>query len=257
MSLHEGRRLAAAQVETCNVQVTDREGVSREFLADLDERLLHSGLAAAVGLPHECGTGTCGMCKATLVTGDIDDLWGDAPGKKACRRRGEVLLCQSSARSDVTFQLKSAFTAPTEPSCDWRPGQLQLWRRLTSDVALFRCHLDAPIAYDAGQFALVEIDGLAGPRAWSMIAFAPDRPFLDFLVRRAPGGGASELLFSGATIAQPVRIFGPLGKATWRPEEDRPFVAIAGGSGIAGMLAIIDRLWQADTRPTEPSQVFF
>ena len=34
-------------------------------------------------------------------------------------------------------------------------------------------------------------------------------------------------------------VFGPLGKAIWRPEEGKDLLCIAGGSGVAGMMSIL------------------
>lgn len=222
------------------IVVTDRTGESQRFDASDKMRILHAGLLAGVGLPHECGTGTCGMCKAKLETGEIADLWPEAPGRRSCRRPGEVLLCQSAAVNDVSLSLRSAFSPPLRPACERVKGRLTLEETLTDDVALFRCTLERPLVYEAGQFALVGLPDLSGPRAWSMIDYTPGAAHLDFLLRRAPGGGASAIVFDTSDELD-VELIAPLGQAIFDPDEGRPFVAIAGGSGIAGMLAILAR----------------
>lgn len=222
------------------IVVTDRTGKSQCFDASDKMRILHAGLLAGVGLPHECGTGTCGMCKAKLETGEIADLWPEAPGRRFCRRPGEVLLCQSAAVDNVYLSLSTAFSPPLHPACERLKGRLTLAETLTYDVALFRCTLERPFAYEAGQFALVGLPGLPGLRAWSMIDYTPGAARLDFLLRRVPGGGASEIVFDTSDELD-VELIAPLGQAIFDPEEGRPFVAIAGGSGIAGMLAILAR----------------
>ena len=52
-------------------------------------------------------------------------------------------------------------------------------------------------------------------------------------------------------------MFGPLGAATFRPEEDRDVLIIAGGSGIAGMMSILDRAVREGYFRAHRGHVFF
>jgi ferredoxin len=58
------------------------KGESCEFDCGPQERILHAGLRSGVELPYECASGTCGTCKATLVEGDTEYAWEEAPGRK-------------------------------------------------------------------------------------------------------------------------------------------------------------------------------
>ena len=78
-----------------------------EFEAEPGEKILFAGLRARVDLPYECGTGTCGTCKARLVDGRIDDGWPEAPGRKYLKGAGEFLMCQCAAAGDVTAEVAS------------------------------------------------------------------------------------------------------------------------------------------------------
>ena len=53
-----------------------------QFDALPGEKILYAGLRAQIDLPCECGTGTCGTCKARLIDGHIVDAWPQAPGRK-------------------------------------------------------------------------------------------------------------------------------------------------------------------------------
>jgi len=53
-----------------------------DFEAAPGEHILYAGLRAGVDLPYECATGTCGTCKAKLVSGRVREAWPTAPGKK-------------------------------------------------------------------------------------------------------------------------------------------------------------------------------
>src|SRR5262245_66539844 len=70
------------------------------------EAILHAGLRSGLVLPYECGTGTCGTCKARLVDGDVHSLWPEAPGQAGLKRDvGEFLMCQCVARADVVIEV--------------------------------------------------------------------------------------------------------------------------------------------------------
>jgi toluene monooxygenase electron transfer component len=240
------------------IGVTDRAGRRVAFPTAPGQRLLLAGLAAGAGLPHECATGTCGSCRAKVVAGECQPLWPGAPGQKHLRGAAdEILMCQSSACGPVELLLRGVLPTSYPLAPRSVQGLLREVGRPTPEIGLFRISLPEPLAYKAGQFVLVELDGIAGPRAWSMCSFRPGEPELDLLLRRAPGGACSARLFDGPCQDMPVRVFGPLGRAVFRPEEERPIVAVAGGSGIAGMLAILECAVGAGALAMHPGRLFF
>ena len=214
-----------------------------QFEAAGGEKILYAGLRAQAGLPYECATGTCGTCKAKLISGKLDDGWPDAPGKIYLKAGGEFLMCQCAAQGDVSIEVAS-FVYPMDPgSCrmDVLDGTVQAVRALTDDVTAIQVALDAPCEFDAGQFMAVRAPGVQGMRGYSMVNF--DRPSrtLEFVVKKKPGGGFSEWLFAGKAAGARIQLFGPLGKATFYPDLAKNILCIAGGSGIAGMMSILSR----------------
>ena len=79
------------------ILVTARSG-AREFECEPGEKILHADLRSGVELPYECGTGTCGTCKARLVSGRVESAWPDAPGSRYLKGPAELLMCQCVAR---------------------------------------------------------------------------------------------------------------------------------------------------------------
>src|SRR6267378_93156 len=167
-----------------------------EFEARSRESVLYAGLRAGVPLPYECATGTCGTCKARLVSGRLRD------------------------------------------GC---PGVLRGARPLAPEVMAFGVELDRPRDFDAGQFMVLAAPGVDGYRAFSMVNFERGARRLDFVAKRKPGGGLSEWLFGARRDGEPLVLFGPLGAATFYPTLGRNLLCIAGGSGIAGMISILER----------------
>jgi toluene monooxygenase electron transfer component len=230
-----------------------------EFDALPGERVLYAGLRAGIDLPYECATGTCGTCKAKLLSGRLHDRWPGAPGRKFVKpQAAEFLMCQCAAEEALTLEV-SKFVYSLEPGACMPQvcgGTLRGVRQLTHDVIGFALELERPRDFDAGQFTLLAPDGLAY-RAYSMCNYERGARSLDFVVKRKADGAFSEWLFGGNREGARLDTFGPLGKATFDPALGKNLLLIAGGSGIAGMMSILERAQAADYFERHKVWVFF
>ncbi len=217
-----------------------------QFAADPGQRILYAGLAEGIHLPYECGSGTCGTCKARVTSGDVEDKWPEASGRKVLKQPGEILMCQCVARGDISIEVPSFVYTMDPGACLPLIGKgiVRNPRMLTHDVIAFSVDTEAPCDFDAGQFMLVEVPGVTGFRGYSMVNFERGTRRLDFVVKKKPDGGASRWLFGDQVEGQEVSLFGPLGTATFFPALAKNLLLIAGGSGIAGMMAILSRACQ-------------
>jgi toluene monooxygenase electron transfer component len=224
------------------------------------ESVLYAGLRSGIDLPYECATGTCGTCKARVVEGRVRDAWPQAPGRKYVKPdNGEYLMCQCAAETDLTLEIAKFVNAADPGAClpGVYRGVLRSPELLTHDVITFEVELDAACEFDAGQFMLMAPEGLPGYRAYSMVNYARGARQLEFLIKRKPGGGFSEWLFGAAREAAPLRLFGPLGKATYFPGLAKNVLCIAGGSGIAGMMSILSRAAEERAFERQRGWLFF
>ena len=218
-----------------------------QYEAQAGEKILYAGLRADIDLPYECGTGTCGTCKAKLIDGRIDDAWAQAPGRKYLKsEQGEFLMCQCAAAGDVSVEVSNFVYARDPGSCPATAmsGTVRAVRALTHDVMAMDVALDSPCDFDAGQFVVVAAPGVPGMRGYSMVNFDRHARRLEFVIKKKSGGGFSEWLFSGKSEGVKLELFGPLGKATFYPSLGRNILCIAGGSGIAGIMSIASRAGQ-------------
>ena len=241
------------------IRVTGK-GENREFSCERDERILHAGLRNGIALPYECASGTCGTCKATLVEGDTEYAWLEAPGRKYVKAdKGEILMCQSFARSDCSLTVARRIeTMAVSRSTPKRfAGALQHIREVAPGVVAFDVRLERPMSFEAGQFVLLEVPAVAGARSYSMVNYAREATELHFVVKRFPGGRVSEWLFGPTAGESPIEIFGPLGHATFDPTIAKHLVCIAGGSGIAGMMSILAHAAEDGYFDRHDGKVFF
>lgn len=230
------------------------------FTAEPGERILLAALRQGIALPYECATGTCGSCRARLVSGNVQDLWPAAPGK-SCLRKGstEVLLCQSAPSGPASFESLSGIGRGANMGCIPRhlSGQIEDARRLTADTLEFVVALSEPMIFAAGQFALLEVPGTREYRAYSMVNHDHPAGTLTFVVKRKPGGTFSEWLFGNECRGHSLRLFGPIGKAAFDPQKVEDVLCVAGGSGIAGMMSIIRRALEEEATASRMVRLYF
>ena len=157
------------------------------------------------------------------------------------RRKNEFLMCQAVAETEVHIKVRPAVRPPILlPTPARLHGVIENYRNLTPDVAEFEYQLSSLTRFAAGQFVTVNVDEIPGYRAYSMTNYSADETdSLKFLVKRIPNGQFTEWLFGDDRTGCTLNGFGPVGRAVFAPETDGEFIALAGGSGIAGIMAIL------------------
>ena len=211
-------------------------GADTAFVCAEDDTLLRAAQRAGIGFPYECNVGSCGNCKFELLEGEVDAAWAQAPGLSAKdRERRRHLGCQSRPRSDCAIKLRPAerYQPPHRPQRV--AATLSARRNITHDIAEFHFVLDTPVGFEPGQYALVQLSGVNGPRAYSMSNTEPG--VWHFQVRQLPDGQGSAALFALQPGAR-VGIDGPYGMAWLRRDSPRDMLCLAGGSGLAPMVSI-------------------
>jgi ferredoxin-NADP reductase len=83
-------------------------------------------------------------------------------------------------------------------------------------------------------------DGYQAQRSYS-IASAPENPTVDLVVQRLEDGEVSPYLTDGLRAGDQLELRGPIGGYfVWHAEHDSPLQLVAGGSGVAPFLAMLD-----------------
>lgn len=225
-------------------------GSEERFEVRDGERILNAARAAGHWLPYECGWGSCGTCKATLVEGEVRLLFEGAPAvsdRDARRRR--ILLCQTTPESDLVIKPLRVDDRPDpcRPTVD-TVATLAEVEHLSGDVARFRFETPEPVTFRPGQYAILEVE--PGLRRCYSMANLPGDTALEFIAKRYPGGTGSTQLFELAVGAQ-IPLEAPYGDMWLRPL-DRPAVLIAGGTGISAILALVRELAESGAPTNAP-----
>ena len=213
------------------------EGTDHAFVVRPGEPILTAARRAGVWLPFECGWGSCGVCKATLVDGEVELLFGDAPAVDARdRRRRRTITCQTTAVSDLTLKVSRLGPFEERPTRD-HGAELVAKRVLAPDVSEFRFRLDQPADFRPGQYAILDL--APGLRRCYSMAGLPGAE-VSFVAKRYAGRPGSCALHA-TPVGGRVPMALPFGDMWLRPDSART-VLIAGGTGVAPILALLQQL---------------
>ena len=110
----------------------------------------------------------------------------------------------------------------------------------TPEVSILRLVGDDIDLFDwrAGQYASIQF-GEFEPRNFS-IANAPGENFIEMHIRRTGAGGLSDYICDELKSGEKIEVIGAYGSAFYRAKHDGPLLAVAGGTGLAPMKAIVE-----------------
>ncbi len=222
-----------------------------EFFVEGRDTLLQAGLKAGLKLGYGCGNGTCGLCKARVVSGEVTKLAPhDYPLSEAERAQGHVLLCvHSAASSEIVLETLEA-KGPRDIPEQEIAVRVRGVRPLAADT--LHLHLQTPrttrLRFLAGQsVTLSAAAGGAEAQATYAIASCPcDERNLHFHVRRDAGDAFARLLFDGAlTTGSTINLAGPLGDFVFW-ESERRLAFLACDTGFAPIKSLIEHAMAVD-----------
>jgi len=107
----------------------------------------------------------------------------------------------------------------------------------TQETIILMCRLAVPTPFSAGQFAYLQTSAMKNPRPYS-IASAEDDELVSFHIKTTPASPTTEA-FAQLKSGDSLKIDMPHGKSRLEKEAATPFIAIAGGVGIAPVHSII------------------
>ncbi len=211
------------------------------------ETLLQAALRQGIDFPHSCRVGGCATCKCKLVEGKVKELTQTGYIlSDDDLDQGMILACQAVPRTDVRIEVDLSAQGARRTV----PGRVVAQEQLTHDISSLRIQLDEALPYKAGQFAQLSLDSLPGvARSYSFATAVQPNAQVTFFVRKVEGGQFSGHVHGQSLVGQAVKVEGPLGDF-WLRQADSPLLLVAGGSGLAPILALLeDALAQGVKRP--------
>ncbi|MEA5153477.1 2Fe-2S iron-sulfur cluster binding domain-containing protein [Raineyella sp.] len=249
--------MTVQQSEPRHVTLRFTDGEVREFDTQADEPILTAARRAGYELVSQCRVGTCSTCTATLVDGAAEMPAGQISVlSKDELAAGQRLLCQSRALCDSSFDVEypSTLLEANPPVLFQAKISRLTWVADTVVELELRVPKRIKFGFTAGQYCRLKVPGTEEWRSYSLASGEHERFRLTFLIRILPSGVMSDYLRDRARVGEALDIEGPLGGFVLEPAP-RPTVLIAGGTGLAPMLSMLDRL--RTVQPAPPILLLF
>jgi benzoate/toluate 1,2-dioxygenase reductase subunit len=229
-----------------NVTMVFEDGRSVRISADENDTVYMASLRNKIRLMTDCLEGVCATCKAVCVEGeyDLDEYSDEALTDEEAAQR-EVLTCQMHVRSDcvLEFSYEAGIALRTEPqSWDCRVAAVE---KISATVA--RLHITAehgeqgPPAFLPGQYVHLSVPGTPERRSYSFANPPHVTDGYSFYIKILDQGVMSEYVGGRAAAGDAITMTGPFGRFYLRKPE-RPILMVAGGTGLAPMLSMMDHL---------------
>jgi benzoate/toluate 1,2-dioxygenase reductase subunit len=220
------------------------DGVTRFIGCNPNEKLSDAAYRQKVNIPLDCRDGACGTCRGLCESGSYDmpaDGYIEDALDAQDAAAGHVLACQMRPTSDCVVRIPATSAACKTGVGDFA-GKVAAVAQLSPSTIAFSVALDAPAQLDflPGQYVNVRVPGTDQTRSYSFSS-APGAAHAGFVVRNVPDGAMSTWLTKHAQPGEPVAFSGPYGSFYLRPVQ-RPVLMLAGGTGIAPFLSMLDVL---------------
>lgn len=213
----------------------------QEFHCRKQDTILRAALRSGIGFPYECNSGSCGTCMFEIIAGSLEEQWPDSPGlSRRAREKNRRLACQCSPTSDCVIHVRARpqYVPAIRPSV--HSATFVGSDAITRDMAEFHFRTDeSSTGFLPGQYALMYLPNIHGPRAYSMSNLPNNEGHWSFIVKKAELGAGTRILFDHLSIGDKVQLDAPYGTAYLQHHSPRDIVCIGGGSGLSPLRSIV------------------
>jgi benzoate/toluate 1,2-dioxygenase reductase subunit len=232
---------------TFSIALNFEDGVTRFIDCRPTESVVDAAYRNGVNIPMDCREGACATCKCRVESGaySLGEYIEEALSHEEADG-GYALACQMRPKGDCVVLVPAESTACTSAQ-ERYPTSIKAVQALSDSTYALVLQGDAlkRLAFLPGQYANLQVPGQEDQhRAYSFsstVIDAQETGTVSFLVRNVPGGLMSGFLKQRAQPGVPLTLTGPYGSFYLR-QMQRPVLMLAGGTGLAPFLAMLDKI---------------
>ena len=167
------------------------------FPADSHESILDAAIRAGVPLNYGCSNGNCGLCKARVVSGDIESFRAhDYVIRDADKIQGDALMCSNVCKSDVVIDADVANSVGDIPVQELRVKVRKI-DRVSDELAIINLQVPRTmrLRFLAGQYMRV-YDDQQRSHDYAIASCPCDEKRIEFHVRKLDDDAFSDMVFN-------------------------------------------------------------
>lgn len=219
----------------------------KEFACLPNTSVLESGIAAGVALPYSCANGSCGDCRAKILSGTvIRSSFHDYALTERDKSEGICLLCSNTALSDLVIEVSIASSVEDIPLQQRRMKICHVEELAGLSIVRFKITRGKALRFLPGQYTRVMLP--MGESRVLPIANCPcETSFIEFHI---PNTLSRDFPISKLQRRDRVEIEGPLGAFTINSNKGQSpsngFCFIAVGEHFAAVKPILEHIISLD-----------
>ncbi|NVM97295.1 benzoate 1,2-dioxygenase electron transfer component BenC [Arthrobacter sp. SDTb3-6] len=228
---------------TYQVALAFEDGITRFIKVGPRETVADASYKARINIPLDCRDGACGTCKSFCESGKFDG--GDYIDEALTEDEAEAgycLPCQMVPESDLVLQIPTTSDVAKTAATTYSSTLTEI-RRISETTYAFSLHVEnrGDLNFLPGQYVNIEVPGSGGQTRSYSFSSGPEVETVSFLIRITDGGLMSTYMRDVAQVGDAINFTGPMGSFFLR-EPKRTSLLLAGGTGLAPLLAILEKL---------------
>jgi len=219
------------------MQVLTKE--NKSFIGAKEQTILDAALKANLVFEYSCKTGQCGVCKTTLLQGEVVELQSQIALSEQQKESNQILTCCCAPKTDVLIDAED-LSALHGIETKTLPARISAIKKHTADIieVTLRLPPTANFNFLEGQYLDVIQNNIR--RSYS-IASTANQKEISLLIKRFENGKMSDYWFNQAKENDLLRVEGPKGTFFLR-DNLKPLLFLATGTGIAPIMSILNSL---------------
>ncbi len=208
-----------------------------------NETILEAAIRAGVSINYGCSSGTCGLCKARLISGSTKEIrTREYVLPEAEKLQGHMLTCVCAVNDDVVIDAVVA-NAVTDIPIQKLNVKVRKVEQLAKEV--FRLVVQTPrtsrLRYLAGQYVEISLDGI-GTSRFSIASCPCEGRLIELHLRVSNEDQISTRVADKMRLGDGLILHGPFGDFIYDESANRPVILFAFDTGFAAIKSLLEHI---------------
>lgn len=225
------------------------------FEGAADQSILVSALKANLVFEYSCKTGQCGVCKTTLLEGEVIELQSQLALTEKQKKNNQILTCCCAPKTHILIDAED-LSALHGIEIKTLPVRVNTIKKHTADIIEVTLRLPPTANFNFLEGQYLDVVQNTIRRSYSIASMSSQKE-ISLLIKRFENGKMSDYWFNQARENDLLRIEGPKGTFFLR-DNSRPLLFLATGTGIAPIISILKSLDEnQDYKQEKPITVYW